>query len=806
MMGKCSKRLVAFASLIFLLFYSFAAPVLADSTKSTTGSISFPDYDSGKGVDLKKSQAIELKADGVSMTSSTAEKAIVILVDSTLQQQKEPDTVNPFDYALFSTSDESTLNFQGKDISLIGKIHSNGYLKANYGDIDFIDTTESGIIVRSSCESVKGLVSSDIRGEDESRFTTAPPRAPVDKADEILINSKKVPDGCKDIYIDDDHKSEKTYYTNYQRKDKPGQNLMINQPNNTQINVDSVNKNKLDISWQDFVINNATYYFHSDVQFDTSVIVKGKSYIICDGDIDFYGDNINTNDGNLTIYSTKKDGHVIIHNEKTKDFNGIIYAPDSSFSMKGMDVTINGTVIAKTIDSYPSKLTLHFKPNDYEKKNDPVFNKKFSASDAIKTFMNTFSLPKVSTLMGIWTYSDKVHGAKFDGATEESFDLLNVNDSASRTKLNNIVNNIDNVDNTVKQTVVNDSNLGDGLRKAYYALNSKSIPKNIPKYVVVLSATVPNARTVLIGKEDNMFFGAGIAEASGTNSKIIHDYGVGVDDTNYELYYAQDYGTASTPGYVTNCITRDKWFTDITPIFVNCVPDNGAVDDAMEKVGKVYYDWANPKGYLPTDSKGNPILLGEMNGVPGQSHHLLGDGPTNLGDKLSEISTKIYADKRNKVPIPVKGITLNFKVPEFSIGNSFGVNVSAYPEGTTYNTGTRTIKELDGTTSIPGDFRLDYSETDELYHIMKKDGANVYKEFKIEGISVNFVPSDSIDGKQDKFEEEVEFSPGDICTATVNTEYYAYSDTSTNEDKSNVSVTVKFKSAKIKAVYNKDIQ
>ncbi|HEX9061564.1 MAG TPA: hypothetical protein VF941_15395, partial [Clostridia bacterium] len=614
MKAKNTKKTIALCiSLLLIAIYSI--PSFAQNTIAPSSKKGILEFASDNKIQFGSTTNASIQASAsVDLGDITNDKDIAILVDTSSGLTK-PDKENypPFDYAMFSGDSNSDLTINGNEVNIHGSIHSNSGIKQNTykinidgaplldkdgritkdssGNIQYgkstIETTNKKASIEGSSltGNVEYVVTSELRNMPDyvenikqaylvstapavrlcevKAFTTNPAISISRYEDESMsdIKNKKFKGQMLDPVTG--------------RLDNDNRNVDLSYDQNTHL-YETSGSGAFKIFNKAYIFESGEESANSSLQINNGLKVSGKCFLVAEGDITINGPSVTFDPpatSSLTIYSMN--GNVTVQ-PGNSTFNGLIYAPHGTASIKGDDVKINGSVVAKGLGSIPGKFTItydgqiaHSIPNT----EDPKETTLDDVPESIKSFVNTFYNPSsagdktVSTKIGVFTYSDRAYGYDNKDGTGEKFELLDVN--SDKAKLDTIADGIK--INTDKEKH-GKCNLGDALRQAYYAF-SVDKDKNIPKYIIVLSRAIPNYQT--FKKGTGLYYNTDNEIAGGANSetKIV------------------DYSKGEIEGYTNSwseTLSNDKVWTMFVNI-QNCDNlDYETIDSHIEDYGKSF--------------------------------------------------------------------------------------------------------------------------------------------------------------------------------------------------------------------------
>ena len=218
-----------------------------------------------------------------------------------------PEEFRPFEYAIFSGSDEVNLKYSGWKMFVEGDIHTNKDFEANCTELE----------INGNCEAVGSVkVDGYLQGIQQSTTGAALYVMPdfYERTTEVLKDEAEVYHGS-------------TYF------------------NSPEINLDS-----------SIIVNGS-------VHFDT-INVNGKGYVLAQEDINFNINNLkNISDTKVCYYS--KEGNIVI-NASNVELNGIFYAPNGKIILNGYDIKINGRIIANEVVLNASLINITASSSDFE--------------------------------------------------------------------------------------------------------------------------------------------------------------------------------------------------------------------------------------------------------------------------------------------------------------------------------------------------------------------------------------------------------------------------------------------------------
>ncbi len=400
-------------------------------------------YDNPKPVDFGEERVLTYSDSGkidVPVYINSA-KEIAVVVDTSKKYE-----INPFNYALFSDSD---MDIQGSSIKVIGDVHANGNIKAKQSTLNVEGILESVGTVLTQGDTGKTVIKEHVPNIDLPDFSDFI-KNDKEKMRLITIDSKLSNKGeicTSGVYLGYDSSTNTIKFTG-----------------NT-------------FNWYS---DNTVLYFNGNVDFTNGLNFSGKKqYIIAEGNIIIEGNICNGDE--TCIYS--KNGSITIK-PSNSCIDGVIYAPKGKVTYNTTGNKVNGCVVAKEIGNATNSFdVVHPKSDsDLVKQIGHYVDEYYlaKAKDFMKRLLDMVRADGVK--MSIISYSDSAN--QINGNSQNDFSLYDTKSESGYTSLKNIISN------NLKASNDDKSNMGDGLRKAYYIL--KGSPSSVPKYMIVLAYNNPN--------------------------------------------------------------------------------------------------------------------------------------------------------------------------------------------------------------------------------------------------------------------------------------------------------------------------
>ncbi|HEY9061669.1 MAG TPA: vWA domain-containing protein [Pseudobacteroides sp.] len=626
--------------------------------------VDFKAGDGGNKVEVNQKRNITFNQDSGFTINNPAvnDKEIVFLFDTSGSLNERPTPKpDPFDFALFSGGNEEAFNIQGDRQIINGKIHANGdvvirgnnHSVTNNGSkvntIEYVrSVVDGGTIVDGKLVPNTGtIIDKDDKISTDS-FVKSPWIEMMDLADDLTDPTKQsVFNRTKDFYFGDYRSMP------YINDSRPAYKDLKELNKETKI---GERDGKFYIEGTLTIPDNMILRFHDrPVWLSKDLIFQGKGILIAGGDVIIQGGKVITppvgpdDQVDSMIYSEK--GSIRLETNLST-FNGKLYAPEGDIVLQGSDVTVNGSVVAKRLNSIQSKLTVNYKTGAIDEVVDEITKLPTPAETMmaeIEKFVANYPLSGTATRVNVVKYD-------FNGNDTDN-KLYNIATEAGKVALYSKMNNIKFDD------ILGKSNLGDGLRKAYHLLTkSNSIAS---KSIIVISGSVPNRYTV-----DN----------KGVN------YKGAIDLTNSDNFV--DDPDPKKPSEYAIEIGKMATESSIVPYFINYLPkehDNWlSVNTALSNIAAKINDETVPiiKKLKKEFEKANP----------GSTFSLYSSEPVNESE-LSTIIDNVLEQLENSYSVKILSAKFEFKLPK----GAKLLNDSKLPSGF------KSTKNADGTQTITGD-------------------------------------------------------------------------------------------------------
>ncbi len=415
-----------------------------------------------------------------------------------------------------------------------------------------------------------------------------------------------------------------------------------------------------DVTGSGTLILESSIHFAGNVRLSLKKIeAREGSFILADGNIIIEGEDfspgadVGDHDNNVFNAYLYSRGGDIKFTSSNSTFNGLAFAPGRTSpdnTIEGGQITFqggknnfNGSFIGNYIENIadsnrfnpPINLEEVIEIIDPYAPKTSNFN---SYLDSVNAFMSGFSMDE-NVKAGVLVYSDSANSEK-----ENVYNLYNLNNASERTALADYARNL-------KDDDIDENNLGDALRRAFYMFNDGN--SSPAKYLVVLSGKNPDRCSYL-----NAF--------SGTK---FNDDGDAIYTGKRRYNDPKDY--AENMIEKLNEIHVDSLFVDLSQIIEN-VGGTGDLYDLYELARAGNPDdegGARPAGYYATPSSTDE-LTADLTG-PIMDHILNTSQVTpSTGYKSAVIIEETLP--ADVVPKFVNGIKVNFDSTEgkFTLENT----------------------------------------------------------------------------------------------------------------------------------------
>ncbi|HPT90666.1 MAG TPA: carbohydrate binding domain-containing protein [Acetivibrio sp.] len=468
------------------------------------------------------------------------ENEIVLVIDNSgILNTYQEDVWTPLDFGIYSNHD---LILQGQGAVVNGSTHANNLFRSTAFSvkIDGISTACTFEIISQYFE-VKELINITMPVEmpyfHSQLINEAAANMQVYKPEDFLfpINRRPMP-GQTDIFIE--------YNWFYQRFEITGGGTLV--------------------------INSSMYFMSNLFISLNNTNNVNEGFLIADGNITIQGKDIYPTGPNDRLYVYSINGNIEFQTSNST-INGIVYAPGNpsvpnsgNIYFSGNNNTINGTIAGSNLNFSAAGLTVNHMQGQFdsiEKKYIESVTYLKSVKDVAKALVDLYAGTK--TKIAVIQYSDS--------ANKNDFKLFNM---SSEKEVNDLKKKI----NDIAPGTSGDSNLGDGMRRAYHILN-KSPGKKAEKYIVVLAGSVPNKWT----STSNVTLKPKTDDGNAQHIKS--------DEVLYKsLDYAKDIGSIISGSKIR------PFFIDFSPNDIDAVLETIAVASGAEEVtntGKHFYSGKN---------------------------------------------------------------------------------------------------------------------------------------------------------------------------------------------------------------------
>ncbi|HEX3027949.1 MAG TPA: hypothetical protein VHT34_01270, partial [Clostridia bacterium] len=399
------------------------------------------EYDNSKPADFGEERVLTFSDSGKIDVPGfiNSAKEIAVVVDTSKKYE-----INPFNYALFS---DSEMRLQGSTINVKGDVHANGLIKAEQNTLNVEGILESVETVSTQGDTGKTTIKQHVPTISLPNFSEFI-KNDIKKLTQITINSSLSNQDkicTSGVYLGHDSSTNTIRFTG-----------------NT-------------FNWY---TDNTVLYFSGNVDFTNGINFSGKKqYIIAEGNIIIEGNICNGDE--TCIYSKK--GSITIK-PSNSCIDGVIYAPNGNVTYSTTGNKVNGCVVAGTIDNATNSFNVVHPENDSDLvKQIGHYVDEYYLAKAKDFMLDLLGKVRASGVkMSIISYSDSAN--QIHGNSQNDFSLYDT--ESEYTVLKNIISD------NLKASNDDKSNIGDGLRRAYYTL--KGSPSNVPKYMIVLAYNNPN--------------------------------------------------------------------------------------------------------------------------------------------------------------------------------------------------------------------------------------------------------------------------------------------------------------------------
>jgi hypothetical protein len=230
--------------------------------------------------------------------------------------------------------------------------------------------------------------------------------------------------------------------------------------------------------------------------------------------------------------------------------NGILYAPQGSIIMQGTNNKVNGNVVAKDIVSIPGTTNIKYDDSSGTSENvkDAIGSESYF-STALQTAVKLIGDIDIPCKLGVIKYDRSANG-------NPDYALKEINNELD------LANFITDKKEKIKSADNGQSNLGDGIRRAYYMLKNSG-SSTAQKSIIIFPGIKPNVSTIATNSGDSSFIGEGDAPSSLIRSDV--SLKTIRASMNADTYAKEMAYLAASDG--------------ITPYFINYVPDADSFTD-----------------------------------------------------------------------------------------------------------------------------------------------------------------------------------------------------------------------------------
>lgn len=580
---KITLKIISTVLLVSFLLYNTCIPVFAD-TSITFSDFTDSKHDTKNNIELFRKEKLYITNSGnIGIKGNVSNpKEFVILVDTSGNLDKvDKSFKSPFDYCLFSGSQSRPLDISGNTVNITGSIHSNQ-------DINY----EATLVNCTTTEYVgeKNVIKSSVVN---TNFVKSAPVVMPDIYNKLIDPTVNKFSIRRFTPVDTDSN---LFYVSFPSNPKdnlkdPVNSYNINDISDPWLSYKSINGKKT------FYVEGAkpfdvkpdtSYFFDGNLFLTNGVKFNGKGMICATGDIIIDGGSLDTEGSDAFIYS--QSGRIEVK-PQISTFNGILYAPTPvseadynpgagkdglrSVKIQGESIKVNGSIIGDSIYSIPGNLTITYRETTIEAvetvteiPNTYLYISTQTAQNFIKAYAGQ------PARFGVLTYDESANNNDFTFEDMEAIDPNLYKNSNTYKKLSAIGNT---------KHSSGKSNLGDGLRRAYWMLKNSG-NASASKFIIVITGSVPNRWTQSGNSE-------GYSPMLGTGNAVIGNIKANTTSLNKASQYAIDIG-------------KEIISDNIVPIFINSLPTD---ETNWESVDKAFREVIVPEIQKTTSSASDQL-------------------------------------------------------------------------------------------------------------------------------------------------------------------------------------------------------
>ena len=701
-----------------LNFLPVSAAVVDKPTLTRTVDLKSSEVNAGNKVEVNQKKSVTFtQSSSFALDNPVVnDREIVFLFDTSGSLNKEPDKKDdPFDFALFSGGKNEVFNVQGDKQIVTGKVHANGTVNFKGDKYEIINEGSHENTIEYVVDAIKN-------GDDKDGILIPNTGSPADlsETDSFIKKPEISMPNIADDLLDQTKqqvftRSKEFYPGDYQTTTNLMDPIFTDIQNNNQSVQVGMSDEYNEISKRSermFKINgtlkipdNMVLRFYGPVVITSGLEFIGKGVLVAEGDVIVKGGTIVTpslqdadDKANTMIYSEK--GNIKIDTSNT-EYNGKLYAPEGEVFMSGQKFTVNGSVVAKRLNSIQGTLYVNYKTGAIDEFVDEVTTDPTPAErmkEEITNYIKDYSISGAATRVNVLKYN--VNGNDSDTS------LYDLAIPSQKTKL------LDKISKIPLNTNDGKSNLADGLRKAYNLLNNGNVAS---KSIIVISGSVPNCYTL---DEDGTLY-KGIADITDSD-KVISDSSSG--DANK---YAIEMGRMATK-------------SAIVPYIINYLPQDDTlytnVNTALKAISKGISDYKENNENVPIIKKlkqklGGAFSLYSPNPVSGVSlSSTVDDVLTQLDN---EYSARILSAKFSfTIPDGTKLLKddkhpTGYKIPTgYDLTNTGGTTMSVEITNPVVITGTKDTSTDKVIYEIPANYLFNQKISDIKFVLLQKLGVN----------------------------------------------------------------------------------